>query len=188
MAWGELNWKNTRQLQNRKREESCEKAIGYWYNYIHEKLNKHSKLDTSFVSVLVVYVKICCCNFDSNTSQTCFQPSPVGDLVTIIRSSLPIQKHHLNDSKCWKSRLCIKSPHSPKPHVHPVKVYHGIRSFWNYLGANSGYFQQPPCRSLDHPINLPFPIFLGWKGWTGVIKHKRLYMFQRAHIDQSKND
>ena len=135
----------------------------------------------------LLYVKICCCNFDSNTSQTCFQPSPVGDLVTIIRSSLPIQKHHLNDSKCWRIRLCIKSPHSPKPHVHPVKVYHGIRSFWNYLGANSGYFQQPPWRSLDHPINLPFPIFLGWKGWTGVIKHIWIYMFQRAHIDQSKN-
>lgn len=130
----------------------------------------------------MVYVKICCCNFDSNTSQTCFQPSPVGDLVTIIRSSLPIQKHHLNDSKCWRLRLCIKSPHSPKPHVHPVKVYHGIRSFWNYLGANSGYFQQPPWRSLDHPINLPFSnLFrlerLNWSHQT----HMNLHVSTRSH-------
>lgn len=24
----------------------------------------------------------------------------------------------------------IKSPHSPKPHVHPVKVYYGIRGIF----------------------------------------------------------
>ena len=55
-----------------------------------------------------------------------------------------------------------------------------IRSRYVYYGIRGICFQQPPSRSLDHPINLLFPIVLGWKGWTGVIKHIWIYMLKNA--------
>lgn len=73
----------------------------------------------------------------------------------------------------------IKSPHSPKPHVHPVKVYYGIRGIC---------FQQPPSRSLDHPMNLPFSnrFRLERLNWSHQ-RHMNLHVEKRAHIHQSKN-
>ena len=48
--------------------------------------------------VLVVYMKICCRNFDS-TSQTYLENLPLSEtFLQLFDQSLPIQKHYLNDS------------------------------------------------------------------------------------------